>query len=286
MTAQLTVLNVMAGPALEASLDRQREWGLDLLDLKAIAGTPIAELTPAEAERVRAAADARGQSVHILSTGLFGSDVEEGEAAFRERHLPALENALRIAPILGPERIRLLAAGCGLRADLCDAVAHVVHRRPWLIELYREAVDRITEAGFEAVIENEVGHCIFGSPQEILAFFDALERPARARLIWDIQNLWQMGTFPSLQVYRILRPLIGSVHAKGGRAEHPGGPLRWKADLPEASWPVVPILSAAVADGVTPVVCLNPSHGEAPPGYEPDYARDLQFLRQQIPGIQ
>ncbi len=41
---------------------------------------------------------------------------------------------------------------------------------------------------------------------------------------------------------------------------------------------------AAIADGVAPVICLNPSHGAKPPGWEPweIACRDLAFLRREI----
>ena len=119
----------------------------------------------------------------------------------------------------------------------------------------------------------------------IVSFFDALDRPNAVALIWDVQNLWQMGTFPSLDVYRMLKPLIGMIHVKGGRAEVPGGALVWKAGLEQASWPVVSILKAALADGVSHVICLNPSHGEKPNGYVENTEANLQFLRDSIKEI-
>ena len=103
-----------------------------------------------------------------------------------------------------------------------------------------------------------------------------------------------MGTFPTLEVYRRLRPLIAMVHVKGGAAEapaapgQPDGPLKWRTALADASWPVLDILRAVVADGVSPVICLNPSHGERKTGY--DYTdvvgRDIEFLRRNIPEIE
>ena len=113
-----------------------------------------------------------------------------------------------------------------------------------------------------------------------MSFFAALNRPA-ARLIWDVQNLWQMGTYPSLDVYNALRPLIGMVHLKGGQSEYANGPLKWRTALADASWPVAGIVREVIRDGASPVICLNPSHGGTKPGY--DYhdvtGRDVTFLR-------
>jgi hypothetical protein len=114
-----------------------------------------------------------------------------------------------------------------------------------------------------------------------------------------------MGAYPSIEAYRTLRPLIGYVHTKGGQAaqEDPSR-LKWSVGLDAASWPVAEIIQEVVDDGVSPVICLNPSHGArladydygAPGAFDPDVpfvqqdlsfvtARDLEFLRSNIKGI-
>ena len=284
---RLTMLNSMAGREFPAAVERHAALGLKWLDLKdSIFGKGIVDLTDDEAREVRRLADSKGMSVWCLSTALFYAEVESGEAAFRA-HLAKVDRAIEIARILKPRMIRLLAAKTARRAEIADSTAWVRRDHPWLIGLYAEAVDRIARAGFTPGIENEVHGCIWSTPAEIASFFAALNRP-QARLIWDVQNLWQMGTFPSLGVYRSLRPLIGNVHLKGGLAERPGGPLKWSSALADASWPVVDVVHAVIADAPGPVICLNPSHGEAKPGY--DYkdvvARDIAFLRNTFPEIE
>jgi hypothetical protein len=116
------------------------------------------------------------------------------------------------------------------------------------------------------------------------AFFRALGSDCGASFTWDIQNLWSMGTPPSPEVYEQLTPFIGYVHLKGGQAGEDGA-LRWRSSLREATWPVAEITARVVADGVSPVICLNPSHGAPRPDdadgrtVEDDiaYLRDLQI---------
>ena len=283
---KLTVLNSMAGKEIEACMDQHLAWGLLVLDLKnGIFGKNVEELSQEEAEQVATLASDRDLSVHTLSTGVFHSDVEVGEDAFREQWTPVLDRAMEVAEIIRPAQVRLLMGGSSQRAEFMDSGVYLAESHPWIYDVYREAIDRIFDAGFLAVIENEVRNCLFSTPQEILSFFDILERPYAVSLIWDAQNLWQMGTFPTLDVYRMLEPLIGMVHLKGGRAEVAGGPLVWKAGLEDASWPVIQIVKAAIADGVSPVICLNPSHGEKPDGYVEDTSESLAFLRREIEEI-
>jgi hypothetical protein len=87
--------------------------------------------------------------------------------------------------------------------------------------------------------------------------------------------MWQSGTYPSLEAYRTLRPLMDYFHLKGGRSANGGvGPLTFRCPLGQASWPVREIVAAVLADEASPVICLNPSHGAAPDGYEFGSAQD------------
>jgi sugar phosphate isomerase/epimerase len=286
VTARLAILNSMAGAELAAALDRHVALGVRVLDLKdALFGKGILDLDDAEAEQVSRMAGERGLSVHCLSTGLFHEDVGVGEEVFRRQHLDLVTRAIEIGRVLRPRHIRLLTARVADRHRVCDAVEYLQSRAPWVFDLYREAVDRISRAGFVATIENEVGDAILGRPEEVMRFYEALDRPS-ARFTWDVQNMWQMGTFPTLQAYRLLRPHIGMLHVKGGRAEEPGGRLRWASSLRDASWPVVPIVSEALRDGATDVVCLNPSHGERSPRWACDWTDDLSYLREAVPGLE
>jgi hypothetical protein len=87
-----------------------------------------------------------------------------------------------------------------------------------------------------------------------------------------------------MEVYRTLRPLIGCVHLKGGRTEGNGRALVHASALEDASWAVADIMRAVVADGVSPIICLNPSHGKTPPGWKlADITqRDIAFLRRTV----
>jgi hypothetical protein len=280
----------MASPDIEAALDLHVAWGLKVLDLKdQLFGKNIESLDEVEATRLNVAIQARSLKVWTLSTGLFFDDVDKGPEAFRQAFLNKIDAVLATAKILKPYQIRLLAARSAKRQDIPDGVAFLKSQHPWLIEYYREAIDKITSAGFKITLENEVHGCLLSKPQEVLDFFKAVDRPQLWKFTWDVQNLWQEGTFPSLQVYEQLKPLIGMLHLKGGRCESPSGPLTQASSLERASWPILPILKAVFADGRSPVVCLNPSHGAA--GDEPchrpeDYKKDLDYLRKNFPEIE
>ncbi len=279
---QLTMLNSMAGSDLETVARRHVELGLKWLDLKdGIRGHAIDRLPLADAAWAAGVARTHGLGVFCFSTALGFSNLEDGEAAFRARHLPTLEHVLKVADILRPQRIRLISPTVKpFPAD--GAVMEVVERRhAWVFGVYREMIDRMVAAGQTVLLENETPDVVFNRPEGILRFFARLDRAAQVRFTWDAQNLWQMGVFPTPEVYRTLRPLIGCLHLKGGRTEGDGRALVHAAALEDASWPVADIVRAAVADGVAPFICINPSHGKKPPGWNgwEVARRDIAFLQ-------
>ena len=214
--------------------------------------------------------------------------MELGEEVFRQDHLGKVNHTVEIARILQPRMIRLLAAQTSRRAAVTDSVAYLVTEHPWAIPLYAEAIDRIHDAGFLTTIENEIGQCILSNPAEILDFFGALDRADRVSFTWDVQNLWKVGTFPSLEVYAEFKHLVRYYHLKGGQHNDTSRNLCWRSSLEDASWPVADITREVVADGQTPVICMNDSHGDRKEGY--DYTdivqRDMEFIRSAVPGIE
>lgn len=286
---QVTFLNGIAGADFPVGLRKQAALGLTLLDIKdGLWGLRVEEIDEPTATRVAALTAAEGLAVDCVSTSIgcvsFKDDMTE--AAFRTRYDPLIANTLRTALILRPRMVRLLLPAHLPRAAGESAFAAMQRSAPWVVTVYRGWIDCIAATGAVPALENEAHGCLFATPADIAALFAALDHPA-ARYIWDVQNLWQMGVFPSLDAYTKLKPFIASLHLKGGRADTHGGPLVTAAALEDASWPVLDIVRAVLADGIVPVICLNPSHGAKPAGWDiwETGVRDLAFLRREFPQI-
>lgn len=282
---QLTVLNTMAGSDFKAGLDIQHKWGLKQLDLKdGIFGKSVTSLTNEEAKLIATMIRDRGMSVYCLSTTLFDDDIEIGEILFRKRQLEPIKRALEIAQILQPKLIRLIAAKTSARQQISDSVAYVHAAHPWLFSLYHEAIKQISDNGFTASIENETDGCLFSNSDEIRGFFDIFNTYGDVCFTWDVVNLWQAGTFPTLQVYESLKSIIGYYHIKGGQHNDQNQQLVWQSSLEHASWPVSEITRQVVADQISPVICLNPCHGSKPPDRhaESNVDQDLTYIRKLI----
>jgi hypothetical protein len=284
---QITMLNGMAGSDFHQALDQFAAWGLEHVDLKnGIYGKSIEALSDSEANAATAALHERGLNAYCFSTELFHDDLEKGEEHFRQQHLSKIDRAIQVAERMRPNMIRLLSARTTKRLSLQNSTDYILAEHPWLIALYQEAIDRIHGAGFQVTIENEAHSCIWSTPEEIITFYEALGRQDKVHYTYDVQNLWQMGTYPSLEVYRKLRPLIGFLHLKGGQQGEEGNALVWKSTLEEASWPVAELTAEAIRDGVSPVICLNPSHGKPMEGRSYTYEQDLHYLKQLIEQVE
>ncbi len=287
-TAEVTLLNSMAGDEPAGQMDRHVAWSVRLLDLKdRLFGKRVLELTDDEAAGIAAMADERGLEVYCLSTDLFGGDLDAGEG-YGEAELARAARAVELAGILDAKYVRLLAGGADRTDDRPDC-ASLLACEPWIASAYAEAARLIADAGLAATVENEVGRCILRTPADVKAFFDALGPDAGADFTWDVQNLWQMGTFPSMEVYRAFADRVGYLHLKGGQCE-PGDPdrrLRWRSSLAEADWPVAEITRAVLADGRVDAVCLNPSHGQSRvEGRWEDFTElDLHYIRSAVEGL-
>jgi sugar phosphate isomerase/epimerase len=288
---RLTMLSSMADPDFEKALDRHVQWRIRDLDLKdRILGKDLPALTDREAARAAEMIRARGLSVHCLSTALFHGELAAGEESFRREHLGRLPRVLELAAVLRPRFVRLLPPKV---APVPPPEGHVAAARassPWIFGLYRQAAGLIRAAGFEPTVENEVAGSLLASPADVAGFFAELGPDSGVSYTWDVQNMWQSGTFPSLEVYAAVRPRMSYLHLKGGIAEGPERRLCWAAPLEEASWPVLEIVRRAVADGASSVICLNPSHGQRrakPPGPAgpSDVERDIAFLRENVAEI-
>jgi len=172
-----------------------------------------------------------GLRAYCLSSRIFDDSVEQDEQAFRATHLATLRRTLAAASVLRPKYVRLIAGKITDAAATENCVTVLKRRHPWVRDAYREAVDLILDAGFTPTLENEHLDCFLSTTHEFRDFFEWLSAPSEFTLTWDIVNAWKMGTYPTVEVYQALRPLLGYVHVKGGQAE-PGAPtkLKWNVD--------------------------------------------------------
>jgi sugar phosphate isomerase/epimerase len=279
------MLNSMAGNDFIVSLDQQVTWGVKVLDLKdRIFGKSLLELTNEEANEASHHIQQKELSIYCFSTMIFEADIEMGEVSFKQKYLKQIDRVIELAHIMKPRIIRLIAAQSSQRKQITDSMDYIQRNLPWVIPMYRKAINDIYASGYQVTIENEAHQCIFSTPEEIIGFFRELDCQNKVSFTYDVQNLWQMGTFPTIEAYRKLAPLIGYYHVKGGQKQEEGNDLCWKSTLEDASWPVKEITRQVVKERKSPVICINPSHGGVKDGYNYNgiTKSDLDFTRKII----
>jgi sugar phosphate isomerase/epimerase len=286
MNPDVTLLSSMASTDFSESLRLHREWGVHFLDLKdAIYGKSLLDLTDDEAARANAEIRAAGLEVYALSSNLFNDEIDKGEAVFREAALGRVERLVQLAQVFRPTWVRLLAARTERRKSIPDIFEHLEREHPWLLPMYAEAVDRIHAAGERAILENEVHGCILRTPDEVLEFFRRVDRPTMLGFTLDIGNLWQEGTYPTLDGVQKLAKITRYLHLKGGQASAgaspgPGCELQWRSALADTTWPVRDVIDAYLANGGS-MICINPPHGSKKPDYDYENLskRDVDFVK-------
>lgn len=277
---------------LEAAVAQLGDLYITDLDLKNhVFDRAIDDLDDERRERLAALLERTGASAYCFSSTLGHRNISElGERAFRQELTAGVANMVETAKSVRPDKVRLLSCWFDGRDGYADANDFLETEAAWVYDAYRDAIDQIEAAGLAATIENEP-YTIFSNPAETVGFFNRLERPG-VSYTWDVQNMWQSGSFPSLEAYQTLRPVMDYFHLKGGRdSPEAPGQLTYRCPLEGASWPVGEIVGAVLADGASPVICLNPSHGKAAEGYElahlagwaemirAEALRDIAFLR-------
>ena len=298
--AELTMLTEMMSRELPQAVAALAELDITLLDLKGgVFGHRIEELDGPAREQLAALLEQTGVEAYCFSSVLGHKDVSEvSEKDFRGGLAEGVANLLATARQVRPTFIRLLACTFGERREMADSNECLAARAAWVWPAYRDAIEQIAAAGMRVTIENEPDS-VLASPAEVLGFFDRLDCSGKVGFTWDVQNMWQSGTYPTRAVYQALRPVTNYVHLKGGRAaaEQPEV-MAWRSCLEDATWDVPGIVREVLADGVSAVLCLNVSHGQPGDDYPfpellgdragmaaEEARRDVAFLRKTFPEV-
>ncbi len=287
------MLAEMMDSNLESAIAQLSELDITYLDLKNhVFGGSIDDMDDARRGRLASLVNTTGTEIYCFSSTLGHQNVSKlGEAEFRRDMTRGIDNILRTLTYIRPRMIRLLSCSFDERDGWSDSNEYLEHRAPWVYSAYRDAIKQIHDGGVQVTIENEP-NTIFSSADETAAFFERLGLGDDVGFTWDIQNMWQSGTYPTRDVYESLMPVINYVHLKGGRGA-PDAPktMTYRSPLEDASWPVIDIVAQVLTDGISPVICLNPSHGVAPNDYAfaslvgtqelagAEARRDVAFLR-------
>lgn len=184
-----------ASPSLSGQIAALKRNGIDLTELRGVDGKNVADLSDADARRIRNELDACGISVWSLGSP-YGK-VRLGEGFDREALFSRLHRLCTLAGIFGTDKIRMFSFYCS------DG------RRGEVIDLLRESVNVAASYGVTLYHENEKD--IYGDTvQRVL---DLYEHVPGMRFVYDPANFIQCGV-KAAESLPALAGLCGYYHIK------------------------------------------------------------------------
>ena len=184
-----------ADPRLSGQIRALRRGGIDLIELRGVDGKNVADLSDADAKRIKNELDACG--IAVWSLGSPYGKVRLGEDFDREALFARLHRLCVLAGIFGTDKIRMFSFYCS------DG------RRGEVIDLLRESVNVAASYGVTLYHENEKD--IYGDTvQRVL---DLYEHVPGMRFVYDPANFIQCGV-KAAESLPALAGLCGYYHIK------------------------------------------------------------------------
>ncbi len=211
---RLSVLTDEVSGVFAEALDWSARNGFRHVEVRAVDGTNVADLPPAQVERVARDLRQRGLSVSALATPLFkcaldpsrpvaSGDLFGAKEEGVEAQFPRLFRAFRIARELGTRRVRVFSfwRERDPRPHLPEVSRH----------LKRAAGDAERE-GMELRLENETA-CNGGYAEEVAEIIQRVDSPA-LRVLWDPGNETYGGRIAYPDGYDRVLDFVSHVHLK------------------------------------------------------------------------
>ena len=212
--------------------------GIQLLDLRSVAGVNVLDLTDEQVEQIRSRLVAGGIGVAAIASPLGKSAIGEPF----ERVVAGLDRAIELAHIFDTRVIRIFSfypEGCSGESMRNEVVTRL-----------RAMAAGAGESDTILVHENDKG--LYGDTiARCVELMEAVDSPA-LRVALDPANFIQCGEKPFPDAYEALRPWLAYVHVKDAR--HDGTVV--EAGRGEARW--LELLSALRRDGYEGVFALEP----------------------------
>jgi sugar phosphate isomerase/epimerase len=209
-------------PDLEEALDAMRDLGMRGAELRVVFGKNIADLTPEDVERARAAVNERGMEVVSLASPLLKCllpDAPEVDARFQQ-DVFASQHTFEDQPEL-TARTFAIAKQAGAPIVRVFSYWRVVEPEAVfdrVVAALRDLAGKAAEEGLIIGLENEAA-CNIATGAETARVLKALDHP-NLKVVWDPANALVAGETPFPYGYDLLpKGRLGHVHAKDCHVE-------------------------------------------------------------------
>ncbi len=197
----------------ERSLQLGAEWGIRHLELRAVDGVNVIDLTDAQVAHIKARLAHYGMTVAALATPLFkcllpgqagtdAGDMHSARSLTYADHLALLPRVVALAQTLGAPYLRIFSFWRQEGAAFWPA----------LTEAVQATLDATADSGVVPCLENE-GACFIGTSEE-LAEAALRFRGSGLKFVWDPGNSTSCGMPPRAEDFVRFVDGIALVHLK------------------------------------------------------------------------
>ncbi len=191
------------------AIDEQLKWlcanGLDLLELRGVDGTPVAEITLEKAKEVKEKLDRAGIAVSAIGSPAGKINIKDDF----EPHIEQFKHLLDIADIVGATRMRIFSFFMPEGEDPALYREEVLRRLDVLLCM-------AGERGVTLCHENEKN--IYGdTPERCLDLYNALG--GRLKCVFDHANFISCDVEAYPKAYDMLRDTLCYMHIKDANAD-------------------------------------------------------------------
>jgi len=195
---------------LNVVLEVSRAFHLEGLEIRSIWDTRVDQLSTAQVDRLREAADAEGIAIAAVAPPFYKCDIASPKE--RQEHLDILRRTIDVGQRLGTNLVRTFTFWKGPKLnDVWDQV----------VDAYVEPVEIARKAGATLAVENEYA-CLVGTGRELARFVAAVSQP-EVRALWDPCNALfdSEGEAPFPTGYDAVRGQYVHVHLKDAKRTTP-----------------------------------------------------------------
>ena len=208
---RLAILSDEVSQDLDAVLSFAREFALDGIELRSLAGKAFKDLSPAEIAEIALRCRDAGIAVAGCATPVFKCDLDA--PADIAAHVDLFRRSLDAAHALGCDLVRVFTFLRRSHPATSDDLARAASHFPILLDLVRGSGVRIG-------VENEAS-CIVGTGAETREFLSHLSRDPQLGVVWDPCNvLYLDGTNdPVREDFPLVADRTIHVHVKDARRD-------------------------------------------------------------------
>lgn len=235
-------------PDVPRALELAEELGVYNVDLRALYGHSLSDITDDEVGRIRRVVQERPVEISCLSSVVFGKGLTIDDDELYRDQLTTFRRMVEVCVELEVPLLRIFSIdkpNAEVWNDRPDPASYLDK----LVARLEPAVRIAESAGVVIGVETE-GECYVGTSEEARTVLDALDSPY-FKVCWDVLNAWRSGEVAYPGGYEHVRGHVVHLHCKDAPTDPKTGMVgrHDRCLLGEGGIPYSEIFAALARDG-------------------------------------